>query len=463
MKRTKIEILISLLFIVVGLAAVTTNLIINGSTSIARNPDDFLVYFSDVKVDGVQDLSLIRTEKNLVFYNELSTVGDTKTIEYDVTNASKNYDATVSISCTESNNYLNVTNSFDQKNNLTVRSTRTGTLTIELTNAVTEEKRYEISCSITSSAVERETQSNNNVSSPLVRTFNIGDELFIGSERFNIISTTSDTVTMLAQYNLGTDYRQSTTANYVSFSNTTGWEYTPGPKEIDIQQYDGNAKTYVNEYVSYLKSQTGDSTITGNLITLTELKGLGCTIDTNYYEEDEEEYHCYSSPYKSWLINDVQNWWTRSANPDFPQSVWMMYNHGLLTIRYYLNNYFGIRPVITMSKSYFQNDLISFTLEGKTYSVPNGTSWREFLESNTNDTVLEYDELDELIYDFSGNWGHAPMLVYNPNNIVIGDLYHAATAFQNGDLIEVHVYDLIIKDGNYIVEDVISGWSGGVE
>ena len=52
--------------------------------------------------------------------------------------------------------------------------------------------------------------------------------------------------------------------------------------------------------------------------------------------------------------------------------------------------------------------------------------------------------------------------VYNPNNIVIGGQYGPATAFQNGDLIEVHVYDLIIKDGNYIVEDVITGWGGGV-
>jgi hypothetical protein len=115
MKRMKIEILISLLFIVVGLAAVTTNLIINGSTSIASNQDDFLVYFSDVKVNGTQDLSLVKNEKLLVFYKEFSAVGDKVTIDYDVTNASKNYDATVSISCTESNDYLNVTNNFDQK------------------------------------------------------------------------------------------------------------------------------------------------------------------------------------------------------------------------------------------------------------------------------------------------------------------------------------------------------------
>ena len=44
-----------MLFIVVGIAAVTSNLIINGNTSIASNPDDFLVYFSDAKIGGAQD------------------------------------------------------------------------------------------------------------------------------------------------------------------------------------------------------------------------------------------------------------------------------------------------------------------------------------------------------------------------------------------------------------------------
>ena len=60
---------------------------------------------------------------------------------------------------------------------------------------------------------------------------------------------------MLAQYNLGPDYKQSTTTEYVSFSDTDGWEYEPGPKEIDIQTWSTNPKTYVNSYVSYLKNE----------------------------------------------------------------------------------------------------------------------------------------------------------------------------------------------------------------
>ena len=52
----------------------------SGSTPIASNPDDFLVYFSDVKVDGVQDLSLVRSESSLVFTGEFSAVGNKKEI-----------------------------------------------------------------------------------------------------------------------------------------------------------------------------------------------------------------------------------------------------------------------------------------------------------------------------------------------------------------------------------------------
>lgn len=48
MKKLKYEILFTILFITVGIAAVSSNLLINGSTHIASNPDDFLVYFSYV-------------------------------------------------------------------------------------------------------------------------------------------------------------------------------------------------------------------------------------------------------------------------------------------------------------------------------------------------------------------------------------------------------------------------------
>ena len=93
MKQMKIQILIALLFILVGIAAVTTNLTFNINTPISSNQDDFFVYFSDAKIDGITDLKLVKNEQELSFSAELTALGDKKVISYDVTNASKNYDA----------------------------------------------------------------------------------------------------------------------------------------------------------------------------------------------------------------------------------------------------------------------------------------------------------------------------------------------------------------------------------
>ena len=130
MKKLKYEILFIVLFMTVGIAAVSSNLLINGTTQLVSNPNDFLIYFSDVKVNGVQDLSLVEDEATLVFNGEFSVVGDKKEITYDVTNSSKNYDADIEISCTQSTEYLTITNDFDVESNLSARSTRSGALTV---------------------------------------------------------------------------------------------------------------------------------------------------------------------------------------------------------------------------------------------------------------------------------------------------------------------------------------------
>ena len=57
---------------------------------------------------------------------------------------------------------------------------------------------------------------------------------------------------MFARYNLGTDYKQSTTADVVTFADVDGWEFAPGPIEIDIQIWSTNPKIYIYAYVEYL-------------------------------------------------------------------------------------------------------------------------------------------------------------------------------------------------------------------
>jgi hypothetical protein len=175
----------------------------------------------------------------------------------------------------------------------------------------------------------------------------IGNEITIANETFNIIRDNGDTITMLAQYNLGTNYKQNQTTKTVTFSSSYGWEYTPGPKEIDIQTWSNDPKTYVNEYVSYLINETGDSNLTCDLITLAELKSLGCTINDDYSITWSET--CKNSEHSSWLVNG-QFWWTRSAYPYDSRYVWLVSETGSLYLNDYYN-YRSVRPVITISKS----------------------------------------------------------------------------------------------------------------
>ena len=352
--KNRNSIFLVVLLLVIGYASVSTTLYIDGSTNINANQGDFNVYYSDALVNGVRDLSVVESETVITFKTNLQTLGEKYILDYDVTNGSKNYDAEVTMECTQGNEYLTVTNEFDDETVLESLKTRRGKLTLELTKSYSSETDMDITiaCTINANAVERNTLNDGDVAESLKNNYSIGRLIVIGDERFNIISETEDTVTMLAQYNLGTNYRQSTSQTGVSFANTYGWPYTPGPKEIDIQTYTSNPKTYINQYVAYLESKTG-ADISGNLITLSQLKTLGCDINDDY--SDDTTRTCINSPYKSWLINN-QYWWTRSSAVGNAVYVWFVYNTGRLTYTSYDYNGNGIRPVITIPKSALNNN-----------------------------------------------------------------------------------------------------------
>ena len=476
MKNRKLIIIIVLL-LAVGFAAVSTTLYINGNTNINPNQDDFDVYYSDAYVNGVQDKSVITDDTHIVFETELTSLGQKYVLDYEVTNGSKNYDAELVMECTQGNDYLSVTNVFDDDSILKAKAKRDGKLTLELIKSYAGEEDLEVSieCTINANAIERDSlgienrseitveavdSNNTNLNakayeitgseetalldslvetgyvtdasevdalievksdefenfatttfdvssiaeegdkvvilhfneetqeweyigeeivdaegkvtgdftsySPVAfvvkkedgtlevikTTYEIGDEVTLAGETFNVISQTDDTVTLLASNVLGTDYRQTESTNPgeygVAFSSTKGWENTPGPKEIDIQTWSTNPKTYVNEYITYLQSETGSSSIIGNLITLAQLKALGCTINDDY--SYTSGLTCANSSNASWLVNG-QYWWTRSAYAVNSTGVWIVDTSGVLSANYYYSTYSGVRPVITISKS----------------------------------------------------------------------------------------------------------------
>lgn len=176
----------------------------------------------------------------------------------------------------------------------------------------------------------------------------IGREITIGTEKFNVISSDATTVTMLAQDKIGG----------VVFSYESGWEYSPGPKEIDIWEWSPNISNLIDEYVNYLKTEYGVD-VTGNLITLKELGDLGCTVPTDYAWGDiawddleEDTQTCADSVYSDWLIlNDSMGYWTRSAYPGDSDFIWIVDEWGDLITDDYDMYYYSVRPVITISKS----------------------------------------------------------------------------------------------------------------
>ena len=165
MRKMKYFIFVLLFFMVIGFAAVSVSLSIGGNATVVTDIEDFKVYYSDVKVNDVQDLTLVKSDTELVFDINLYEPGETVVVSYDVTNASKMFDAEVTISCTSGNEYLSVINDYDG-NNISARSSEYGTLTFKKlkSNASNDDKNYTITCNIDAVPVERTSEGTGDVS-----------------------------------------------------------------------------------------------------------------------------------------------------------------------------------------------------------------------------------------------------------------------------------------------------------
>jgi len=155
MKRKNILVL-AILLMAIGFAAVSTTLFINGNTNVASNTQDFDVYFSKTYENGVENNTLIQDKTHITFEANLKEIDEVYELKYEVTNASKNYDVSVSINVPNGNEYLRVTNDFDTSN-LLARTTREGILTLKVIKGVTEEIQFPIEITITVNALERTT------------------------------------------------------------------------------------------------------------------------------------------------------------------------------------------------------------------------------------------------------------------------------------------------------------------
>ena len=160
MKNKKGLIFVLIILMSVGFAAVTTTLIINGRTIVAENEEDYQVYFSGAVVDKEDYTNEIisKDKKTITFETILKSKDEISTLEYEVTNASTIYDASVKVTVKVDNtNEIEVTNTFDAEKKLSARETRKGTLEIKLKKVTLEEKRIPITVKLEFNAEERDT------------------------------------------------------------------------------------------------------------------------------------------------------------------------------------------------------------------------------------------------------------------------------------------------------------------
>ncbi len=386
MKKRNVLILVILL--AVGFAAVSTTLIINGTLNIAANENDFHVYFSNAIENGVENKNLIKDDTHIAFSQNMSLIGEKYILDYDVTNGSRNYDADLKMNCTESNEYLKVTNEFDEETNLSATETRTGKLTVEVLKAYvgTEEeptKDIEITCEIVANAVERDslgeippaekeespweiTEDNDNNGE-----LSKGDLITLGSESFYVYDIEGDTVKAISQYNLyvGNTCTSNSSSSCTPLEDATGLQdsraigyggsfplvaTTPFLSYSRLQLLENNQipndynistiKEYVDNYTIKLSSL--DKEIKNvRLITKEELEMLGCS---------KENITCKEAP--SFIYST--SYWTSTPNTEeesYDRYVWAVGLSGEFTRYANVDDDFilGVRPVIEISKSLF--------------------------------------------------------------------------------------------------------------
>ena len=202
----------------------------------------------------------------------------------------------------------------------------------------------------------------------------VGSEICIGTECFYVISSTTDTVTMLAKYNLyvgnsidsdedGEEIvtplvnptgKQNETA--LGCSGVRGEKFAIGTTffrpehSSDMGIYIGSIiEEYVNNYNAYVATQ-GVTPLEMRLLTQDEAYNLGCN------EEGKNVYYCnnnapsfiYSTSYWLGTLQDYDI----AVDPGL--LVYVIDRRGDNHFsRYYYDFCYGVRPVIVISKDYF--------------------------------------------------------------------------------------------------------------
>ena len=159
----------------IGFASISTTLIINGNTSVSENENEYDIYYSNAKVNGVENKSLIIDNTHIEFTTEIKTIGEIYNLDYYITNGSKNYDSYVSMNCTAGNDYVSVNNTWVNDTLIGSTETKNGVLTLEMIKGYTgdEELTLTVKCEIQANASERDTLGTGVPANKVINLYNL--------------------------------------------------------------------------------------------------------------------------------------------------------------------------------------------------------------------------------------------------------------------------------------------------
>lgn len=158
MKKFKKLYIVILLIMVIGFAAVSTSLFINGTSFIGTNKEDFDVFFSGAIQDDLDKSNvIISADKKSITFNvdTLKTIGDTSTLDYEITNNSTQYDVNVSIDCSMESNDLVKLEQVKTPSFIEAKTIEEGKIKVTLNRALLEDTTIEFTCNIVAEAGER--------------------------------------------------------------------------------------------------------------------------------------------------------------------------------------------------------------------------------------------------------------------------------------------------------------------
>ena len=226
--KKKSMLIVAIILMSIGFAAVSTTLIINGNAKVSENEEDFSVIFTAASLNGKDVYATVvdDTKKIITFEtSELKTLNQTSILTYEIANNSSQYDAEVSVTCIPKDGtttkYTSIKNKLD--NDATVvkaKSSVNGTLTVSLDKTSTEEVTEEYTCKLEFNAVER-------------------TEIAIGKTNlYNLIKNNADTKTVI-------DYKVRS-----GVSGTNGiYTTTATEGNVPVYYYRGNADKVNNNII----------------------------------------------------------------------------------------------------------------------------------------------------------------------------------------------------------------------